>query len=281
MTGFSPVAACSKPMGASEIGPLGSLPEINRRGEVSVMRTICVVAVFCVVSCGLARAGTAPSSIAASVSDSGRPGEDTARDAGRKPAEVVTFAGVKPGMVVAELLPGTGYYTRILARAVGSKGKVYAIVPTAVVAAFPSALERIKELAAAYPNVWVIVCDLNELALPEKVDLVWTTENYHDFHIAPLADIPSFNRSVFNSLKRGGVFLVEDHRAEEGAEPGVTSRLHRMDEAVAKHELEAAGFRIDAESDILWNPADSRQGPSGDSSIHDRTDRFLFRLKRP
>jgi predicted methyltransferase len=109
-------------------------------------------------------------------------------------------------MSVAELLSGTGYYTRILARSVGEKGKVYVFLPARIVAAFPAALEKAKGLAAAYPNVQVIVGDLNELALPEKVDLVWTTENFHDFHIAPLADIPSFNRSVFNSLKRGGVF---------------------------------------------------------------------------
>jgi predicted methyltransferase len=184
-------------------------------------------------------------------------------------------------MVVAELLPGTGYYTRILAGSVGKKGRVYTILPAAVVAAFPAALDKARDLAAAYPNVSVIVGDLNELVLPEKVDLVWTTENYHDFHIAPLADIPSFNRSVFNSLKRGGVFLVEDHSAEEGAEPDVTSKLHRIDEVVAKRELEAAGFRIDAESDILRNPADDRQSPSGDGSIRGRTDRFLLRMKRP
>jgi predicted methyltransferase len=246
-----------------------------------VIHTIRVVALSCVVLSGLAKAAPAPSSIAVSVSDPHRPSEDTARDADRKPAEVVTFAGVKPGMVVAELLPGTGYYTRILARSVGEKGRVYTFLPAAVVAAFPGALDKAKGLAAAYPNVRVIVGDLNDLALPEKVDLVWTTENYHDFHIAPLADIPSFNRSVFNSLKRGGVFLVEDHSAEEGAELGVTSKLHRIDEVVARREFAAAGFRIEAESDILRNPADDRQSASGDSSIRGRTDRFLLRMKGP
>jgi predicted methyltransferase len=154
-------------------------------------------------------------------------------------------------------------------------------LPDAVATAFPAALEKIQGLAAAYPNVRVILGDLNHLAIPEKVDVVWTTENYHDFHIAPLADIPSFNHAVFNSLKRGGSFLVEDHSAEEGAAPDVASKLHRIDESVAKRELESAGFRIAAESDILRNPADDRQRPSSDSAIRGRTDRFLLRLQRP
>jgi predicted methyltransferase len=246
-----------------------------------VIHTIRVVALSCAVLIGQARAASAPPSIVLSISDPDRPSEDTARDADRRPADVVAFARVRPGMSVAELLPGTGYYTRILARSVGEKGRVYAFLPAAVVAAFPAALDKARALAAAYPNVRVVVGDLNELALPEKVDLVWTTENYHDFHIAPLADIRSFNRSVFKSLKRGGVFLVEDHSAEEGAEPDVTSRLHRIDEVVAKREFDAAGFRIDAESDILRNPADDRRSPSGDGSIRGRTDRFLLRMKGP
>jgi predicted methyltransferase len=246
-----------------------------------VIRIIRTIALSLVVLSGQARAASTPPSIAAAVSDPGRPGEDTVRDADRKPADVMTFAGVRPGMSIAELLPGAGYYTRILARSVGEKGKVYAFLPARIIAAFPAALDKAKGLAAAYPNVQVIVGDLNELALPEKVDLVWTTENYHDLHIAPLADIPSFNRSVFNSLKRGGVFLVEDHSAEEGAGPDVTSKLHRIDEVVAKREFAAAGFRIDAESDILRNPGDDRRGASGDGRIRGRTDRFLLRMKGP
>jgi predicted methyltransferase len=246
-----------------------------------VIHIVRVVALSCVVLSAPARAASAPPSIAAAISDPGRPDEDMARDTDRKPADVMTFAGVRPGMSVAELLPGTGYYTRILARSVGEKGKVYVFLPAGLVTAFPAALDKARGLAAAYPNVRVIVGDLNELALPEKVDLVWTTENYHDFHIAPLADIPSFNRSVFNSLKHGGIFLVEDHSAEEGAGPDVTSRLHRIDEVVAKREFTAAGFRIKAESDILRNPADDRQSPSRDSSIRGRTDRFLLRMKGP
>ena len=82
---------------------------------------------------GLAMVGTAalaqsavPPAIAAAVADADRPDTDKARDAARKPAEIVAFAGVRPGDKVAEFLPGGGYYTRILARAVGPQGHVYA-----------------------------------------------------------------------------------------------------------------------------------------------------------
>lgn len=234
--------------------------------------------------CALIAVGTyaAPRpSVLTSLDGAERPDEDRARDADRKPVDVMRFAGVKPGIVIIELLPGTGYYTRLLAASVGPEGKVYAFVPTVVAKAFPAALEKARGLAAALPNVRVIVGDLNSLAVPEKADMVWTTENYHDFHIAPLADIPAFNRSVFESLKHGGTFLVEDHSAEEGATPDVTSRLHRIDENIAKGELEAAGFRVEAESDILWNAADDRRRRSNDAAIRGHTDRFLLRLQKP
>src|SRR6185437_13680975 len=195
-------------------------------------------------------------------------------------ADVVAFAGVKPGMVVAELGSGGGYYTRILAKAVGPNGKVFAIATNAQ-AARPGGLDGLNALAAAYPNVKVVtVPDLANIALPEKADLFWTTENYHDFHNGPTADIPGLDKAVFNNLKPGGTFYVEDHSAAEGAGLAATSKNHRMDEAVAKSELTAAGFKIDAESNLLRNPGDNRAGSNSEAG-HFVTDRFMLRLKRP
>lgn len=156
-----------------------------------MIRAAHAAALCCALKAVFANAAPATSSsVLASVDGAGRPDEDRARDADRKPAEVMTFAGVKPGIVIVELLPGAGYYTRMLAAAVGPKGKVYAFVPTVVANAVPDALEKVQSVAATLPNVRVIVGDLNNLDIPERVDMVWTTENYHDFHIAPLADIP-------------------------------------------------------------------------------------------
>ena len=229
--------------------------------------------------CAPALAQTVSPAITAAVADAGRPATDKERDVNRKPAETVAFAGVKPGMTIAELAPGRGYYTRILAKAVGPKGKVFAVV-TSAQAARPGALDALNALTADYPNVKVVTVDYASMTLPEKADMFWTTENYHDFHNGPTANIPGLDKAVFNNLKPGGIFYVEDHSAAPGAGLAATSQYHRMDEAVAKSELTAAGFKIDAEGDLLHNPADNRATMNSESG-HFVTDRFMLRLKRP
>ena len=166
--------------------------------------------------CAPAFAQSVSPAIAAAVADASRPDADKERDAARKPAETVAFAGVKPGMTVAELGPGRGYYTRILAKAVGPKGKVYAVLTTAQ-AARPGVLDGLNALAASNPNIQVVTVEFATMTLPEKADLFWTTENYHDFHNGPTADIAGLNKAVFNNLKPGGIFYVEDHSAAPGA----------------------------------------------------------------
>ncbi len=229
--------------------------------------------------CAPALAQSVPPAIAAAVADAARPETDKERDATRKPAETVAFAGVKPGMVVAELGPGRGYYTRILAKAVGPAGKVYAIA-TAAQAARPGGLDALNALAADYPNIHVVTVDYATMMLPEKADLFWTTENYHDFHNGPTADIAALDKAVFNNLKPGGIFYVEDHNAAPGAGLAATTQVHRMDEAVAKGELTAAGFKLDGESNLLRNPADDRTARNSESG-HFASDRFMLRMKRP
>jgi predicted methyltransferase len=220
-----------------------------------------------------------PKAITAAVADAARPAADKERDANRKPAEVVAFAGVKPGMKVAELSPGGGYYTRILAKSVGPKGKVYALLNPGA-AARPGMLDAMNKLVAEYPNVTVVTTDYAAIMLPEKVDLFWTTENYHDFHNGPTANVAGLNKSVFDNLKPRGIFYVEDHNAADGAGPEATSKFHRMDVAIAKTELMAAGFKLDGEGTVLKNPADNRAGSNGESG-HFVTDRFMLRMKRP
>jgi predicted methyltransferase len=225
-----------------------------------------------------ASAQTVPPAIAAAVADPARPDTDKERDAARKPAETVAFAGVRPGMTVAELGPGRGYYTRILAKAVGPSGKVYAIINPAQ-AARPGVLDALNALVAGYPNIKIVTTEYPAMMLPEKADLFWTTENYHDFHNGPTADIAGLNKAVFNNLKPGGIFYVEDHSAAPGAGLAATSQFHRMDEAVAKTELTAAGFRLDAEGDLLHNPTDNKAASNSESG-HFVSDRFMLRMKR-
>jgi predicted methyltransferase len=229
--------------------------------------------------CAPAFAQSVPPAIAAAVADPARPDTDKERDAARKPAETVAFAGVKPGMTVAELGPGRGYYTRILAKTVGPNGKVYAVI-TAAQAARPGAMDGLNALAAAYPNIKIVTVEYASMMLPEKADLFWTTENYHDFHNGPTADIAALDKAVFNNLKPGGIFYVEDHSAAPGAGLAATSQFHRMDVAVAKSELTAAGFKLDAEGDLLHNPADNKAASNSESG-HFVSDRFMLRMKRP
>ena len=244
-----------------------------------MIRSLTAALIATSLLCAPALAQVVSPAISAAVADAARPAADKERDAMRKPAETVAFAGVKPGMVIGELGPGRGYYTRILAKAVGPNGKVFAVI-TPAQAARPGVLDGLNALAAAYPNITVVTSEYPALALPQKADLFWTTENYHDFHNGPTADIAALNKVVFNNLKPGGIFYVEDHSAAAGAGLAATSQFHRMDEAVAKSELTAAGFKIDAEGDLLRNPADNKAASNSETG-HFASDRFMLRAKRP
>lgn len=223
----------------------------------------------------------APSAaITAAVADSQRPAADTARDAARKPAQIVAFAGVKPGDVVAELLPGGGYYTRVLAKTVGPQGHVYAVVPAAF-AQRPGGLDALNALAQQYGNVTVVAADLAALSLPKPADLVWTTENYHDLHNGPSADVAGVNKAIFQVLKPGGIYFVEDHAAAPGTGTSATQTLHRIDPAAVKDEVASAGFTFDAESSVLANPDDPKTVGVRDASVRGETEKFAIRFRKP
>jgi predicted methyltransferase len=231
---------------------------------------------------GIAMAQTPESTAAAAaaVADPARPDADRARDAARKPAEIVAFAGVEPGDVVAEFLPGGGYYTRILAKAVGPEGHVYVLIPPAF-AQRPGGLDAINALAAEYGNVTVMTTDLTNFTLPRQADLAWTTENYHDMHNGPAPSFAGVNAAVFKALKPGGIYFVEDHAAADGAAPTVTQELHRIDPAQAITEVTAAGFTLEAQSDLLKNPDDPKTVGVRDPSVQGETEKFALRFRKP
>jgi predicted methyltransferase len=230
---------------------------------------------------GLALAATAglaqsdvPAAIAAAVADPGRPAADTARDPLRKPAQIVAFAGVKPGDKIAEIAPGGGYYTRVLAKAVGPEGKVYALMP-GFFANRPGGLDAINALAEQYGNVEVVVVDYAATKLPEPVDLVWTTENYHDL---ANGDIGAVNAWAFVALRPGGTYFVEDHAAP-GTGTSATSTLHRIDPEAVKQQVTSAGFTLEAESDLLHNPDDPHD--VSPREVQPTSDKFALRFRKP
>jgi predicted methyltransferase len=238
------------------------------------------------MSADMACAAGVSGAIAAAVTDAGRPAADKDRDADRKPAESLAFAGVKPGLVVGELLPGGGYFTRLISKVVGASGHVYVLVPPrppTAPADRPDMAARIKVIAddPAYGNVSVIVGPLADFNLPAQVDLFWTSLNYHDLHNVPGMDLTAFNKRVFDALKPGGIYLVLDHAAAAGSGTRDTSTLHRIDRDTVKQEVLAAGFVAAGSSDILHRAEDPHTAPVRDASVQGKTDQFILKFRKP
>lgn len=230
-------------------------------------------------------AASNPGPIAAAVADSNRPDADKLRDANRKPVQTLEFLGVKPGEQIAEILPGSGYFTRIFSKAVGPSGHVYALVPERPASApanLPDLAGAVKAIAADpnYTNVTVVVQPLTKLVTPAPVDLVFTAQNYHDLHNFPV-DVVAFNRTILDSLKPGGLYVVLDHSAPAGSGLSDTKTLHRIDADVVKQEVTAAGFEFVGASDVLANAADSRTAAVFDPSIRGKTDQFILKFRKP
>ncbi|MBS0296083.1 MAG: class I SAM-dependent methyltransferase [Proteobacteria bacterium] len=226
----------------------------------------------------------APAYVAHALADKGRPEADTKLDEARKPGELLAFSGLKPGDKIADIMPGRGYFSRLFADVVGPKGHVFLWVPKEQDAISKgTALQGANAFAATFKNVSVVSAPINDFSTPEKLDMAWLTLNYHDWHdpfMGP-ADIAKVNKAVFNSLKPGGVFFVVDHVAEAGSGARDTDTLHRIDPALVKKEVEAAGFKLEAVSDVLRNPEDDHTKKVFDASIRRHTDQFVFKFRKP
>jgi predicted methyltransferase len=203
-----------------------------------------------------------------------RPDADKARDADRKPAEVMAFAGITAGTKVAELAPGGGYYTRLLSAAAGPKGHVYTF------AGRPSA--AVEAWAKDHANVTQGVGQPGDALAPVPVDVVWTTMNYHDFKNNKVGDSDAaakFNTAAWTALKMGGTYVVNDHEAAPGAGTSVTQSHHRIESAAVIREVEAAGFKLTGKSDVLRHSADDLTKPLRDSE-RGKTNQFLLKFKK-
>ncbi len=220
-----------------------------------------------------------------SIDNSTRPAEDVARDAARKPADMVAFAKITPGQTVVDLLPGGGYFTRVFAQAVGPTGKVVALVSDQYAAQKPEAATVIQALAAepAYKNVEAAVRSLGDVGAPGTVDRVWTAQNYHDLRSQKLPPQTGegINRAVFAALKPGGYYIVLDHSAAKGSGLRDVDTLHRIDAATLKAEVTSVGFKFAGESKLLANKADDRTKMVFDPAIRGKTDQFVYRFMKP
>ncbi len=242
----------------------------------------------CLSSLVLAAAAGAPAApfIESALADPHRPVEDRTADAERRPAQCLAFAGVTPGSRILELVPGSGYYTRILSATVGPRGRVYAVAPprradAPIDAPEPAAPVQAIARDLHYRNVTVLTQSAWTVVLPQPVDLAWTSLNYHDFHNVAGLDVRSLNDSVWRNLRPGGTYLIIDHAAASGSGLRDTGTLHRIDAETVVAEVDAAGFKLLARGRILANTQDAHDRPVFGATIRGHTDQFMLIFGKP
>jgi predicted methyltransferase len=210
---------------------------------------------------------------------------DRAIDPGRKPAAFLDFLGAKPGMHVAELMAGGGYTSELLARAVAPTGVVYAENPTWVLNGFA---EKPFSARLAKPVMKSVIRLDRELDDPfpadlHDLDLVVSNAIYHDT-VWSNVDRARMNQAVFDALKPGGHYAICDSSAVAGHWLSDVKTLHRIDEQAVVQEVVAAGFQLRSKSDVLRNPADTRDwsaSPGAAGARRGTSDRFCLTFVRP
>jgi predicted methyltransferase len=222
----------------------------------------------------------APSYISAAVADQTRPKDDRDADAIRAPAETLAFAGVKPGMVVGELYPCGGYFSRMIADIVGPGGRDYGLETTRWKGCAEADQKVIDE---GHKNFSFVAAPFGEFSTPEKVDLFWITQNYHDLHIKEYGnvDMAAFNRKVFDALKPGGVYFILDHQAAGELSDDAIAKVHRIAKAQLIAEVEAAGFKLAGEGTFLHRDGDDHTKSIFDPSIRGKTDQYALKFVKP
>jgi predicted methyltransferase len=222
--------------------------------------------------------------VTAAINDRHRP-QDPELDARRHPRELVEFAQVKPGDVVVDLVPGSGYFTRIFSAIVGPRGHVVAIWPIEYARVDDDEVRAMQALAKDphYSNVTLLMQPAAQLVVPMKADLVWICENLHDYPDRFMGSVQpaALARSILQSLKPHGLLVVVDHAAEYGSGLRDTERTHRIDPVLVKSQVESAGFSFDGESAVLHNTRDTHRLVVFDPRVRGYTDQFVFRFRVP
>jgi predicted methyltransferase len=259
-----------------------------------MIRAYCRVrlsAALALAACALPAHAEAPpagsASLDAAVAATDRPAEARALDASRRPAETLALLDLKPGMNVADVMTGTGYWADILAEAVGPKGTVTALEPEEFYGD-EKGKAVIADLVARNPNLTFtrypfkqleLLADLFDAAIIHLSyhDLYWQSEQYR----IPRSDPAVFVAALFKAMKPGGRMLVVDHVGPAGDTRAVVDKLHRIDPAVVRADFEAAGFVLERESSHLANPDDDHTKMVFDPEVRGKTDRFAMVFRKP
>jgi len=227
--------------------------------------------------------GAKPADYSAAVADTHRSEANRKLDEGRMPAAVLDFAGYKPGDVVADYQAGGGYYTELIADAVGPKGRVFALTQPNFYKA-----EDWAALTRAHPNIGTLVTAANAMQLaPNSVDSVFAHLVYHDVYWEsekyqhPFQDPGAVADNWFAAVKPGGTVIVIDHAGPGGDTREVVDKLHRIDPARVKADMTEAGFVLEAESDMLHRSDDPQTSNVFDPAIRGKTDRFVLKFRKP
>ncbi|MCH7853019.1 MAG: class I SAM-dependent methyltransferase [Proteobacteria bacterium] len=212
---------------------------------------------------------------------------DVARDAGRKPAEVMEFFAIEPGMHVLDMFSGGGYYTEILSNVVGPDGKITAQSNKAYLS-FSGEESSARYLDNRLPNTSILMAENNELALEaDTYDAVTMILAYHDIYYDgaddgwPLIDGPKLLAELYKGMKSGAVLGIVDHNAAPDSPAETGNTTHRIDVNLVIREVEAAGFILDGRSDILRNDDDDYAKNVFAPETRGKTDRFVLRFRKP
>jgi predicted methyltransferase len=243
-------------------------------------------AALCLSVAAPAKTGNAPD-LAAAVANPARPDGAKKLDESRKPAETLAFLGLKAGMSAADIMTGSGYWAEIMAKAVGPKGKVTAFEPSQF-SADPKSVAEQDALKARVPGLVFVSYPFEAFAArPNSFDFTIINLSYHDiywtsekFKIAR-QEPAAFVKTLYAATKPGGIVGIIDHVGLPGDTRATVDALHRIDPDVVKADFKAAGFVLEAESPLLANPADDHTKLVFDPAIRGKTDRFLFRFRKP
>ena len=251
------------------------------------MRTPRIAALLLAVAAAPLAASPPVSPIAAAVSAPSRSPDNVKLDDGRKPAQVLQFLGLKPGMHVLDLFGANAYWAEITSPVVGSAGHVTVWNPAQFYG--DKRKQAFEAFEATHPNVSIVVSPFEAPDLPKNyADWVILNDNYHDnywqndkFKI-PRMDPDAFLKTVYAAMKPGATIGVIDHVALPNSDTRATvEKFHRIDPNVVKADFKRAGFVFVGSSDVLRNPADTHDVEVHDPKIIGHTDRFVFLFRKP
>lgn len=226
--------------------------------------------------------GPAPN-YSAALADPQRPAAERERDTVRKPAELLAFAKIERGEKVGDYIMGGGYWTRILSNLVGPAGKVYAFQPDEFIAFRAAYGEEQDAAAAGRANVAALRGPVAAPSFTEPLDTLLTVQNFHDLYLdaMPAGTATNAIAALYDALKPGGTLVVVDHSAAAGSGTSAANTLHRIDKQAAIEALAAAGFVLEAESDLYARSDDPRTANVFAPEIRGKTDQFVLRFRKP